>query len=219
MNNFNNWVLKKQLLQNENHSPLLDTKQQVGDRVYFGIHDLNRYYKTHNCVPPLDFADIMDKTGEITDIDPVEDTVSASVSKAPYHLGYHSLENKNQREKRGKNHIQLPISALLDFSDFVDSTHKVWLVVDHNTKYQSGLLKQIRKKEMRAYMDRETQATNFELDDTDNPLDLGIEVGFRQKNREVEPFYCFKSSYDPSIQSNQGWKSHGDFKKYDYFPE
>ena len=222
--NFNRWIEQKRLLQEAIDNPLLDMKQEEGDKVYFGIHDLDRYYKVHNGIPSLEYADIMDKAGEITEVDPVESNVLVSVSKDPFHFGYHNLENKSQRDrrkKRGEN-VKLPASSLIDISHLIDGEHKVWLVVDSKTKYQSGLMKQIRRKEMRSYMDKEAGEVKYMLDDEDNPLDLGIEVGYKMSNREVEPYYQFnnKPLFDPSIQKTESsWKYHSDTKKYDYYPE
>jgi len=219
---FNRWINEKKLLREATDNPLLDMTQQEGDKVYFGIHDLDRYYKTHGGIPSLEFADIMNKCGEITETDPVESDVFVSVPKDPFHFGYHALENKSQRDRRKKrgDNVKIPASSLIDISHLIDGEHKVWLVVDGKTKYQSGLMKQIRKKEMKSYMDKEIANTNFVLDDEDNPLDLGIEVGYKFMNREVEPFYQFTSSFDPSIQKHESsWKYHLDNKKYDYYPE
>jgi hypothetical protein len=221
LDNFNGWIEQKRLLQEAIDNPLLDMKQQEGDKVYFGIHDLDRYYKTHNGIPSLEFADIMDKTGDIKEVDPVERYVFVSVSKDPYNFGYHNLENKSQRDrrkKRGEN-VKLIASSLIDISHLIDGEHTVWLVVDNKTKYQSGLMKQIRRKEMRSYMDKEADEIDYMIDDTDNPLDLGFEVGYKMKNREVEPYYQF-NGFDPSVQKNESsWKYHIDTKKYDYYPE
>ena len=220
--NFYNWIEEKRLLQEAIDNPLLDMKQQDGDKVYFGIHDLDRYYKVHGSIPSLEFADIMNKTGEISDTDPVDSTVLVSISKDPFQFGYHNLETKSQRDRRNKRKegLKLPIGSLIDISHLIDGEHKVWLVVDQKTKYQSGLMKQIRKKEMRSYMDKEAAANVYELDDTENPLDLGIDVGYKFKNREIEPYYQFKPSFNPSVQANEScWKYHLDTKRYDYYPE
>ena len=81
-------------------------------------------------------------------------------------------------------------------------------------------MKQIRKKEMRSYMDKEANSQDYDLHDDDEPLDFGIDVGFSMKNREVEPYYRFNPSFDPSINKNEScWKYHLDTKKYNYFPE
>jgi hypothetical protein len=219
---FNGWVTERKLLQEAIDNPLLDMKQQEGDKVYFGIHDLDRYYKAHGGIPSLEFADIMDKTGEISDVDPVECDVLVSVPKDPFHFGYHALENKSQRDRRKKKgeNVKIPASSLIDISHLIDGEHKVWLVVDSKTKYQSGLMKQIRKKEMKSFMDKEIADTNFVLDDNDEPLDLGIEVGYEFMNREVEPYYQFKPTFDPSVHKHESsWKYHLDTKRYNYYPE
>lgn len=218
---FNKWVEEKQLLQEAIDNPLLDMKQEEGDKVYFGIHDLSRYYKTHGCIPPLDFADIMDKSGEISDVDPVDSTVLVSVEKDPFHFGYHNLESKSQRDRRNKKGgmIKIAASSLSDISHLINSEYTVWLVIDQKTKYQDGLMKQIRRKEMRSYMDKEAAANIYQLDDTDNPLDLGVDVGYEMKNREVTPYYNFRG-FDPSIHKNESsWKYHLDNRKYNYYPE
>ena len=222
LSNFNIWIGQKRLYQESIDNPLLDMKQEEGDKVYFGIHDLDRYYKIHNGIPSLEYADIMDKTGEIKEIDPIECNVFVSVEKDPFNFGYHNLENKSQRDrrkKRGEN-VKISGSCLIDISHLIDGEHKVWLVVDNKTKYQSGLMKQIRRKEMKSYMDREESEIKYMLDDEGNELNLGVDVGYKMKNREVEPYYKYQSSFDPSIHKNEScWKYHMDNKKYNYYPE
>ena len=218
---FNNWIETKKLLQEAIDNPLLNLQQQDGDKVYFGIHDLNRYYKTHNCIPPLEFADIMDKTGEITDIDPVDSEITVHVEKDPFQFGYHSLENKSQRDRRKKKNegVKIPAGNLIDVSHLIDGDHKVWLVVDQKTKYQSGLMKQIRKKEMKSYMDKEISGCDYNDIDAPTDTDLGIKVSYKMNNREVEPFYNFEC-WHPSVHKHaSNWKYHLDTKKYDYYPE
>lgn len=224
LTSFHGWVEEKRMFQEYADNPLLDMKQQEGDKVYFGIHDLDRYYKTHGSIPSLEFADIMDKAGEISDVDPVDSKVLVLAPKDPYQFGYHNLESKSQRNRRkkrddGKADVKIPVDCLIDVSHLIDGEHKVWLVVDQKTKYQAGLMKQIRRREMRAYMDADTQSGVYALDDKDNPLDLGVDVGFKMMNREVEPYYSIRG-FDPSIQKHEScWKYHVDTKKYSYYPE
>lgn len=221
---FNEWVEEKNLLKEAMDNPLLTMQQEEGDKVYFGIHDLDRYYKIHNTIPPLEFADIMDKTGEVSEVDPVDCKVSVVVDKDPYHFGYHNLESKFQRDRRKKKGekaiLKIASDCLIDVSHLIDGEHKVWLMVDSKTKYQSALMKQIRRKEMRSYMDKETADGIYHLDDSGNELDLGFESGYEFKNREVEPFFRFNPTFDPSVQKNESsWKYHLDTKNYNYYPE
>lgn len=223
LSNFENWVANKKLIQESINNPLLETPQKEGDKVYFGIHDLDRYYKIHNCIPPLEYTDIMNKCGEITEIDPVESRVLVDIEKDPFHFGYHNLENKSQRDKRKKRgeHLKINCSYLIDISHLIDGDNKVWLVVDGKTKYQSELMKQIRKREMRSYMDKETSSAKYMADDSGSELDLGITSGYQMQNREIVPYYNFNQNiFDPRINKNESvWKYHLDTKKYCYYPE
>ena len=212
------------MLQEATDNPLLDMSQEEGEIVYFGIHDLDRYYKAHNCIPPIDFSDIMDKTGEITEVDPIESEVHVKVEKDPFHFGYHGLENKAQRDKRKKRggDITLPSSSLIDISHVIGGERKVWLVVDSKTKYQAGLMKQIRRKEMIAYMDKEASETEYMLDDTDDPFDIEMQDEYQLKNREIVPYYTFNqgTEFKPSINKNECcWKYYSESKRYNYYPE
>lgn len=213
---------QKRIYQESIDNPLLDMKQKEGDKVYFGIHDLDRYYKIHNGIPSLEYADIMDKTGEIKEVDPIECNVFVSVEKDPFSFGYHNLENKSQRDRRKKrgDNVKISGNCLIDISHLIDGEHTVWLVVDNKTKYQSGLMKQIRRKEMKSYMDREESEIKYMIDDEGNELNLGVDVGYKMKNREIEPYYKYQSTFDPSINKNESrWKYHMDNKKYNYYPE
>lgn len=222
LSNFNIWMEQKRIYQESIDNPLLDMKQKEGDKVYFGIHDLDRYYKIHNGIPSLEYADIMDKTGEIKEVDPIECNVFVSVEKDPFSFGYHNLENKSQRDRRKKrgDNVKISGNCLIDISHLIDGEHTVWLVVDNKTKYQSGLMKQIRRKEMKSYMDREESEIKYMIDDEGNELNLGVDVGYKMKNREIEPYYKYQSTFDPSINKNESrWKYHMDNKKYNYYPE
>jgi hypothetical protein len=214
---FNEWTQERKLLQEYADNPLLNMEQKEGEKVYFGIHDLNRYYKTHGNIPELEFSDIMDKTGEISDVDPVDSEVLVTLERDPFHFGYHNLETKSERERRRKKEglcqVKIPSNWLIDVSHLIEGEHKVWLVVDQKTKFQAGLMKQIRKREMKAYMDKDTAGGVYHLDDDGSPLDLEVEERYKLKNREVEPFYQFKSSI-----SNE-WKYHLDSKRYNYYAE
>lgn len=222
---FNGWIEQRRIIEEYADNPLLDMKQQEGDKVYFGIHDLDRYYKDHGTIPELEFADIMDKAGEVGDTDPVNSTVLVTVSKDPFHFGYHNLETKAQRNRRkqkgeGRIDIKVPIDCLIDVSHLIEGEHRVWLVVDQKTKYQAGLMKQIRKREMRAYMDKETNSSTYEIDDSGADLDLSVEPKYKFVNREVEPVYQFKAHYDPTLSRfEKDWKHHLDKHKFDYYPE
>jgi hypothetical protein len=220
---FNQWTQNKRLLQEYADNPLLNIEQKEGEKVYFGIHDLNRYYKTHGNIPELEFSDIMDKTGEISDVNPVDSEVLVNVERDPFHFGYHNLENKSQRERRRKQEgsvqVKIPSDWLVDISHLIEGEHKVWLVVDQKTKYQAGLMKQIRKREMKAYMDKDTAAGLYDLDDEESPLDLSVEERYKLNNREIETYYQFKG-FDPSISSESSvWKYHLDNKRYAYYAE
>ena len=81
-------------------------------------------------------------------------------------------------------------------------------------------MKQIRRKEMKSYMDREESEIKYMIDDEGNELNLGVDVGYKMKNREIEPYYKYQSTFDPSINKNESrWKYHMDNKKYNYYPE
>jgi hypothetical protein len=223
-NDFQEWTEKRKLLQEYADNPLLNMEQKEGDKIYFGIHDLNRYYREHGNIPELEFSDIMDKTGEVSDTDPVDSKVLVTVERDPFHFGYHNLETKSQRERRKKQEgliqVNIPSDWLVDISHLIEGEHKVWLVVDQKTKYQAGLMKQIRKREMKAYMDKDTASGLYDLDDEESPIDLEVEERYKFMNREIEPYYQFKASFDPSISSySNGWKYHIDAKRYAYYAE
>lgn len=132
-NNFMEWIQNRKILVNEESDP------KVGDHVYFGIHDLIR--NNFN----LDRDSMHQKMGQIADVDPVKERIKVSVDQDPYHFGYRKLESPHARDKRkkmskdGRSEVSIPHHDCKDISDMVGDGSKVWLVVDRNTKYQSGL--------------------------------------------------------------------------------
>lgn len=126
------WIQNRKILVNEESDP------KVGDHVYFGIHDLIR--NNFN----LDRDSMHSKMGQITDVDPVKERIKVSADQNPWHLGYRKLESPTDRKRKkmskdGRSEVSIPHHDCKDISDMVGDGSKVWLVVDRNTKYQTGL--------------------------------------------------------------------------------
>jgi hypothetical protein len=135
--------------------PFTTLLQKAGDIAYFGVHDLHKFHKKHGSLPNLELDQIETKSGHIVNADPVNQTITVATKRAPYHYGYHKLEDDKAKAKRktdaeGNVLVTIPTSHLQNvshmFGDGSDQT--VWLVVDGGTKYQQGLMKEIRRQEV-----------------------------------------------------------------------
>lgn len=191
---------------------------QKGDLVYFGIHDLSKYYRENGSLPSLSLFDIFDKKGEIVHVDPVSQRATLILEKTPFYFGYRKIESDRDKEKRymrkdGKIEIKIPIVNLENMSSIMnDDSIPVYLVIDGNTKYQKNLMKALRRKELeriqiinqpslpitRHYDNFEGE--NFSFDDIDD-LDQ----------------MCYEN-FDPNINSkSRKWKYFNSNKKYKYY--
>lgn len=137
-------------------NPFLYLDQKQGDFVYFGVHDLAKFYKSNGFLPStLDIATVLPKTGRIEDANSINRTISVLTDKDPFKFGYKKLETRDQREKRKTKNvdtINLSANHLVDITSMLGtgaelSGQKLWLVVDGNTPFQQKIMQQIRKKE------------------------------------------------------------------------
>lgn len=163
--NFHEWMavrkeaelLNETLPRDERPNPFLHLQQKEGDFVYFGVHDLSRFYQEKGYIPPeLDINMVAQKMGRIADANYVDHAVTVIANQDPYHFGYRKLESPRDRQKRrekaGNIEVKIPVHSLEDITQWlgsgaVMSGNKVWLVIDGNTKHQQSLMREIRKKE------------------------------------------------------------------------
>ncbi len=160
---FTEWVQSKenpieeavQLPRNMRQDPFLSMQQHAGDFVYFGVHDLARFYRENGYLPNLQMQKIVNKVGQIVDADPVEQTVTIATSRDPYHFGYKRMEDTATRQKRKQKgettaKVTVPVAHLQNINHMLAGapvTQTLWLVVDGNTPYQQNIMREIRKKE------------------------------------------------------------------------
>lgn len=217
---FNNFLEYLNQKLNEAEDP------QVGDTVYFGIHDLHRNDFT------LDSDNSQDKMGEIVDIDPINEKIKVRVKKDPFHLGYRKLEDSKTRSRRKKMskdeeaEVTLPSTSLKDVTRLAPDGSKTWLVVDRNTNHQNKINKKINKF-MHKNDGSEQTSKEPPADEPTNQDDMqGLPasniiqfpgnkpVQYFQINREIVPV-PFESDY----WNRTGWKMENKInsKTYRYY--
>lgn len=162
-----------------NPDPFVTLHQKRGDYVYFGVHDLSKYYRDNGGLPNLNIQQAWPKMGQVVDADPIDQTVTVLSDKAPFHYGYKKLEDKSVREKRrarGETNatVKLPVNNLIPITHMftgLGSNENVWLVIDGNTQYQQDLMREIRRREVeRAHAPPQSP------------------YQFRMQNRQITPF-------------------------------
>jgi hypothetical protein len=232
MKSFHEWKLvREQSIQNElpaGYDPFTTMQQKAGDVAYFGVHDLSKFYRSNKVLPQLNDNEIQSKSGEVVTADPVKQTISVAVTKAPYHFGYHKLENKESRSNRklddlGRMLVTLPVAHLQDITHMFPGTSpgRVWLVIDGNTKYQQNLMQAVRRSEIqKAHGTPAPVQSNMapaQVQQTPARTD-GYVPRYQMQGREVTPIPLQTANFDPSILSyDRFWKTHNDCKRYDYF--
>jgi hypothetical protein len=136
------------------YNPFTSLLQQQGDPVYFGVHDLSKFYRGNGTLPKLDIGQISPKSGVVVNADPIDQLITVAVKHKPYDLGYHKLEGQkksNVNPESGMYEIQIPVKSLEKVTHLFgdgEESRSIWLVVDGNTKYQNNLMRAIRKKEI-----------------------------------------------------------------------
>lgn len=133
----------------------LDTLQNPGELVFFGIHLLNRQYNELGKFPFVAFdssepdrIDISRYVTEIIESDPVRRTVIVKPNRTPYAMGYRS-KHINTMNRRGQIHI--PSKQLEDVTFLLpkeSQSKKLWVVI--NNDYQKDLAASLRRKELAA---------------------------------------------------------------------
>jgi hypothetical protein len=215
--NFNQWQKSKEITESTSGS-FLDIPQKVGDIVYFGIHNLSKYYRENNKLPKIDLYEIFSKKGEISKIDPAGSSVTISMDCVPREYGYRKLENGSCNSRKymsagslSKFSIKVPISYLTDISHMLDGDISIFLIIDGETNYQKKLLKIIKNKEI-----------NKSKNKTFNPLTRNYDP-YEGENlhikdldeKEEELHLC---NFDPSFLSHsRGWSRFSKDKKYNYY--
>jgi len=119
--------------------------QQPGDKVYFGIHDLTKYFNQHGNLPPrLSPEMLQGKLGEIDDADQANSALIVLVDQPLRSLGYNKLSD--QQPKRGvkPGTVRIRKHNLEDISSWVGTGDRVWLVVDQDAIHQRGLYRAIQ---------------------------------------------------------------------------
>ncbi len=196
---FLKWALLKE--ESDFIDPFTKMDQKKNDVVYFGIHDIYKYYKENSVLPKLTMSQIDQKMGIVTSVDPIDQIVIVSVEKPPHLYGYRKLENDKEKSKRFMNddkkyEVRISISNLQNISHLVENSNEnIWLVVDGGTKYQKNLIREIRKREFNKSREQE----DFDLsDDFDDEIEL--------------------SHFNPTIKSKSNhWKRYNEtqiYKKY-----
>lgn len=230
------------------YNPFVTLQQKAGDIAYFGVHDLSKYYKQNGRLPDLDPGMLQMKAGEVVNADPIEQTITIATNRAPFHYGYHKLEDEKARTNRktddqGRMMVKIPVTHLQNISHMMNGVEdgNIWLVVDGNTKYQQGLMKEIRRKEIeRAHggQPQQPQSMGFDQpnsnqqpqmppapapmpgnnaptmppsDDEQKPM----KPMWKMQGREVVPLQV--AHYVPTITSyDRHWKRYVDSKHYEY---
>lgn len=209
---FTEWMKARRFAEDSGeHDPFISLQQKQGDFVYFGVHDLARQYKENGSLPKLDVDTLMKKIGQCVDADHVEQTVKVYCEQDPFHFGYHKLETAEARKKRRSkmdddtHEVNLPVSSLQDITHMFGDVgeHKIWLVIDGQSKFQQSLMKEIRKKEVGKRKEAEEGEAEIGLEEPD---DGSLEI--------------HDESYDPSFTGHRrNFKHHYDVKRYEYYPE
>lgn len=213
-------LLKEHEQEATKRDPFTTLQQEKGDIVYFGIHDLARQYKQNGSLPVLNMNKIEDKKGVITDADPIDQVVDVAVSKAPFHYGYRKLENDKDKSKRfmrddGQMEVKISVSNLQDISHLVEDLEgKVWLVIDGNTTYQKGLMREIRRKEVeRAHASEEPSHPKTRHYDDYEGEEFSVD---EPEDDDVD--YMYVAHFDPNITSKGfGWKHFNETRNYKKF--
>jgi hypothetical protein len=231
--NFSNWKDLRENTNVQNKSLDIFTKipQEKGDIVYFGIHDLSKYYRENKKLPDLNLYDIFEKKGEIIDVDPANQQVKISMNKTPFQYGYRKLENEKDKMRRymradDKIEIKIPTSSLQDISHLIDAEGlPVYLVIDGNTKYQKSLIQAIRKGEIKKANQPKSPSTrhydkydggDFTLEDEDD--DKYDSSDFTLEDDDKEETHV--AHFDPSISSkSRNWRMFTETRRYEYYPE
>ncbi len=250
---FSKWLCIRESLVNEydlNGSqvdPFITLHQKSGDLVYFGIHDLAKSYRENNVLPELNQQEIADKLGQIVDADPVDQTVTVQTHQAPWHYGYKKLEDKRTRDKRKQMsqdpseqaQVKIPVKSLMPITHMMKgSQSNLWLVIDASTKYQEGLIREIRKKEFERAQGIPQQVANTPMNQPVNQQHVAVDQNtkdrFLMQGRNIMHNPQFKpempmmpmninnefEGFDPTILSyDRYWKIHNDTKKYRYYPQ
>lgn len=186
--------------------------QKEGEIVYFGIHDLSKYYREHKKLPELDLYDIFEKKGEIVKIDPIKHEAIIEVKKTPFQYGYRKLEYKNKNQNI---EIKLPLHYLQDITHLTDGDIVVYLVIDGNTKYQKKLINAIRKNEIIKSKFKDLPKTRHYDNYEGGEYYINDD---EEENEEHEEMHV--AHFDPGILSKgHNWKMFTETKRYDYFPK
>lgn len=212
LNGFQKWVALREYAEGDalpaGYDPFTTIPQKQGDAIYFGLHDLSRSHRETGSLPNLTMAQIGSKMGEITNADPIDQSITVSVDKAPFHYGYRKLESPKDKSRRfmdaeGKMSIKIPIGSLQNISHLMgDGDKSIWLVVDGNAKYQQGLMKEIRRKEV------EKAASNAATRLYGHPA--------LPQAPEPEEEYSLDLAHTKPVSN---WKHHTDTRQYGYYPK
>ena len=213
MSNFFEWKLtKNQNIKNETIGDgFIKMPCDIGDFVYFGIHDLARNYREKGCLPTLSLYDIFDKKGEIIKIDPVGQTATLLLEKTPFSYGYRKLDaslqdgSKKYLRKDGKIEFKIPVENLKSIVSIMeDDVIPVHLVIDGDTKYQKKLMMALRRKEI----ERIKKGQQADLPATRHYDDFeGEDFTFEDEDEINESFV-------ENINKFKKWKYYSDNKKY-----
>ena len=241
--NFKKWrLLKESIVENNGYDPFTNLHQKQGDIVYFGIHDISKYYNQNGNLPDIDLGQVSGKSGQIVNANPIEQTVTVATQKPPFSYGYHKIESDKNKQNRkvdqnGMILITLTVAHLQDISNIVIGSQgkRIWLVVDSNTKYQQNIIKEIRKKEIeKSHMQQpaiqqqqpaiqQPQNNINQFQQQQNNINQFQQPqpqtpNFKMIGREVVPMQAMQNShYDPTILSNDRyWKMHSDCQYYSY---
>ena len=223
------------------YDPFTTLRQKQGDIAYFGVHDLSNFYRQNGQLPNIDDQQILPKSGEIVNADPINQTITVATFRSPFHYGYHKIENEKAKQKRkvddqGRILVTLPVTHLQDISHMVSGAqaNSIWLVVDNNTKYQQDLMKEIRRKEIERSHAQQMPANNQQMPNQQLPPqggydDMSMAAQHTQPQTDQQTVNKYKmvgrqvmpnlqvAHYDPSILSNDRyWKRYTECKYYGY---
>lgn len=203
------------MLNNEkSQDGLIKVPQREGDIVYFGIHDLSKYYRENQKLPYLELYDIFAKKGEILSIDTAKHEVVIAVDKSPFQFGYRKIDSNN-KQKNNKIEIKIPLHYLQDITHLTDGDLKIYLVIDGNTKYQKKLIDAIRRKEIKKSKQKPSPKTRH-YDDNEGE-DFCVDD---DEDEELSREEMHVAHFNPSILSkSHSWKIFNETKSYKYFPK
>lgn len=202
-------------MKNNNTNCLINIPQKKGDVVYFGIHDLSKYYRHNNSLPKLSLYDVFEKKGEIIEVNPSKHEVTISMDKTPFQFGYRKIESDKEKNKRfmskeNKIQIKIPIHYLQDITSLTEDDVPVYLVIDGNTKYQKNLINAIRRREEKRNQEKDLPKTRH-YDDYE-----GNDFTIEDEEEDKEEMYV--AHFDPSILSkSRNWKMFTETKRYRYY--